>query len=167
MTKRRLPVSILLAAILAITALAMGCASGSAKFQNKTPKFSLEYPSYYIAEPLKQDEVLRVKDPMGYPYYAVKVFPYQTGMDLNKVFNDYQKTVEADGTGFKLLSIDRVKVSGDLPGLQAELELTPPNGQKVITLFLSVIKDGKVLVITAYNQGGLKEAKRFVGTLNF
>lgn len=167
MTVRRLPVMCILAALLAMTAMAMGCASGSNKFQNKTPRFSMEYPSYYIAEPLQQDEVLKVKDPMGYPYFTVTVSPYQAGLDLNKVLNQYQKRVEATGAGVKLLNIDRVKVSGDLPGLQAEIELTLQDGQKINTLFLSVIKGNEVMTIVAQNQGGLKEAKRFINTLNF
>ncbi len=167
MTGKRTPVFVTFFALLAFIALAVGCASGSAKFQNKSPKFSMEYPGYYIAEPLKQDEVLRVKDPMGFPYFTVTVYPYQTGMDLNQVLNQYQKRIEDTGSGVKLMDIKRVELSGNLPGLQAELEWNLENGQKVQTLFLAVIKDKEVMVIAAHTQNGMKEAKKFVDTLKF
>ena len=76
-------------------------------------------------------------------------------------------TIGTSPDSFLLMDIKRVELSGKLPGLQAELEWSLENGQKVLTLFLAVIKDKEVMVIAAHTQNGMKQAKKFVDTLKF
>lgn len=122
-------------------------------YVNGEYRFTVEYPDYYLPEPLQGDDVFRAvnTNPYKIPVVNVTIADAQAGevLDANAFIKSAQKSLPGSKR-FKVLSEKMVTLNNGAPGLTLVYKWTWTDGMtKLQTATMWVLKDGKSISANA------------------
>ena len=164
-----LPTAILLMTTLIFGLMLLPGATSATDFEyEKTPAFKIEYPDNYVKDPLRPNEVLRAKNPVGIPAFEINVLDVpEKGPNLEGYWKNYANAMEKLGSGIKILSQEKKELDDGTAALETEFEWKFQGKTPLVSLLFITAKDNKYVSIGGHTLGNLDPIREIIESFEF
>jgi hypothetical protein len=121
-------------------------------FENKSPAFSVTYPSSWVPRELKKSEVLSVWAPQRVPALTVNIIDIPEGVKLTdspRVFIKAIKTIVPKSSRHKVLSENIMTLNDGTKASESIISWRwVDRSTMLLTSYVTVFKDNKLIAVT-------------------